>query len=341
MDDIPIIYCSKWKFSSSLIMKEECRVIYRYECDGRYYVGQTKNLHARHFQHRRKDLYIDQHIRKYNLVPIVVWIGNDSDTDDAERYFIQKFDSLYPNGFNFETGGCNHKNIHEETKEKLRRINTGVVFSEERRRKIGDTFRGKPSPKHRRPILQYDRKGYFIKEWDGMVTIQKEMNLTQTQYGMICQCCRGEFGKVFGYIWRYKESDDYPMRLDEESFNRANQQPKMILQYDINGDFIREWDNAHEPAELYGFDFHRIYAICGRNKSNKQGWLAGGYQWRYMTYEYPMKIEPYVPKTKQYQGLSEETRRKISKAVKTAYENKKKNITNDVESMKHKGKRHG
>lgn len=172
MFEIPIVYnqnCRKYVLSLRLI--HGYRLIYSYEYDGKYYIGQTGDLNNRHKGHRSHRNYIDNYIRAYDLTPTVIWIGKEESVDDAERHYIREYDSIYPNGYNFENGGCRQKSIHESTREKLRIAGTGAVFTEERKKRIGDAFRGRPNYGRRIQILQYDRMGYFIREWNGMIDI--------------------------------------------------------------------------------------------------------------------------------------------------------------------------
>lgn len=60
--------------------------------------------------------------------------------------------------------------------------------------------RGKDNPKSKR-VLQYDLDGNFIKEWESMNQIERELGY-RTQN--ICSCCQGKYKKAFNFIWRYK-----------------------------------------------------------------------------------------------------------------------------------------
>lgn len=52
---------------------------------------------------------------------------------------------------------------------------------------------------HSKPVLQYDLKGNFIKEWECMVDAVKFYNDKN-----ISAVCRGKQKTCKGYIWRYK-----------------------------------------------------------------------------------------------------------------------------------------
>ena len=57
--------------------------------------------------------------------------------------------------------------------------------------------------KKSKPVLQYDLKGNFIKEWPSVMEIKRQLGFSN---GNIAECCRGKYNNIYGYIWRYKGS---------------------------------------------------------------------------------------------------------------------------------------
>lgn len=51
-----------------------------------------------------------------------------------------------------------------------------------------------------KPIIQFSKDGEFIKKWDCISEIQRELVINK---GNICQCCKGNLKTAGGYIWRY------------------------------------------------------------------------------------------------------------------------------------------
>lgn len=58
---------------------------------------------------------------------------------------------------------------------------------------------GTRTDKYKKPILQFDLDGNFIKEWESATDVGKEVK------GNICHCLRGDFKTAYGYKWVYKE----------------------------------------------------------------------------------------------------------------------------------------
>lgn len=105
------------------------------------YIGQSINIEQRRRQHIASSYYTKSNtyntafhkaIRKYtenNFVFEILCICKPEELDVLEKYYIDKYNSLVPNGYNMTTGGenprcCNHKynitdikNIIKELKE--------------------------------------------------------------------------------------------------------------------------------------------------------------------------------------------------------------------------------
>lgn len=50
-------------------------------------------------------------------------------------------------------------------------------------------------------VLQYDLNGNFIKEWNSMHDVWRELGIRPSY---ICRCCKGLRNYTYGYIWKYK-----------------------------------------------------------------------------------------------------------------------------------------
>lgn len=49
------------------------------------------------------------------------------------------------------------------------------------------------------PVTQFDLNGNFIKDWDSIADVRRELGI-----GHISECCRGKCKTSGGYIWKYK-----------------------------------------------------------------------------------------------------------------------------------------
>ena len=73
---------------------------------------------------------------------------------------------------------------------------------EARRLGLNITKKGKYNHKSRK-VIQYDKNGNFIKEWDYMILITEILGY---DYTSISRCCSGKQKTSYGYIWKYKEA---------------------------------------------------------------------------------------------------------------------------------------
>lgn len=86
---------------------------------------------------------------------------------------------------------------------------------------------------------------------------------------------------------------------------------KPVLQYDLNGNFIREWDGARMAAEECGFSRKQITAVCGNKVGRKS---ANNFLWKYKTDEnYPKKIKPYIRQFKKKSVYQYDLNKKLIK----------------------------
>ena len=58
---------------------------------------------------------------------------------------------------------------------------------------------GTRNEKIKKPILQYDLDGNFIREWECASDVGREVQ------SHICACAKGKLSTAYGYIWKYKE----------------------------------------------------------------------------------------------------------------------------------------
>lgn len=110
------------------------------------------------------------------------------------------------------------KHHTEETKEKLRKANIGKKLSDEHKKKISEANKN-PSDEIRkrksevqmgeknfkaRKIVQLDKDGNFIREWNCMATAANECNINKV---VMCNCCKHKphCKTAGGFRWMYAE----------------------------------------------------------------------------------------------------------------------------------------
>jgi hypothetical protein len=162
-------------------------------------------------------------------------------------------------GYNIEKGGNLKGDLSEEAKKKL--------------------------SMHGRKINQYDLNGHYLKTWNRIIDTQI--------CGIACRekvykTCKGDRKSAGGFMWKYfngNTDDIKPYQKEDRNgqnnpmhgkYGANNPKSKPINQYDLDGNFIKTWDNARVVSQETGIRFKDISSVCtGRHKS------AMSFQWRF------------------------------------------------------------
>lgn len=94
----------------------------------------------------------------------------------------------------------------EEFKNKISLIHKGKIVSEETRKKLSVKGKNKELLKNfavlqRIPVIQMDLENNFIKEWESMTLVNKELKINKSQ---ISACCKNKNNSAGGFKWEYK-----------------------------------------------------------------------------------------------------------------------------------------
>lgn len=122
-----------------------------------------------------------------------------------------------------------------------------------------------PGKKQMKPVLQYSKNGKFIKEFESAAIVEREFGFNANGIGL---CCKNKFSTSNGFRWKYKDGEikqELPLMLN----------PYIIIQYDLNDSFIKEWDSLSEIEKKLKFFHSNIRLAC--NGTYKQ---AYGYKWK-------------------------------------------------------------
>lgn len=133
---------------------------------------------------------------------------------------------------------------------------------------------------NRRSVVQLSLSGEYIKTWPYISKVEKELRLQNTR---ITVCCKGGYGNKSygGFMWVYEE--EYDKNKNYEYIRETNRKP--ILQYDLAGNFVKEWEGAIQVTGELGF---RRSSLCSCCKGDIKS--CGGYIWRYKDGDEVQKI---------------------------------------------------
>jgi group I intron endonuclease len=208
--------------------------------NGKIYVGQTRqNLEKRWRQHRKigsNCRYLKYAFEKYginNFNFILICVCFDEDLNHYETQYMEKLNSMVPNGYNLKEGGNSGKH-HEETKKKISKTlkdrkdivrtksQLGKPHSEETKKKISDTLKIKTdlvrkfpswlgkthtektkkiiSEKHKIKINQYDLNNNVVQSFNSISEASKITNIDRSTIG---KCCKGMYKTAGNFKWQY------------------------------------------------------------------------------------------------------------------------------------------
>lgn len=161
-----------------------------------------------------------------------------------------------------------------ETKEKIRKalLSRDHTIYEKMAAKRKGKHRGhdmimKAAAKRRKPILQYDMNGNFIKEYEGA-------DFTEFPCGTnISICCKDKINSAYGFVWRYKVSDNIPLKIIVPKVSSTHK--RKVLKYDFVGNLVQEYNSVTDAA-------NSINASTGALVNHiKKGTSYKNYYWKY------------------------------------------------------------
>jgi group I intron endonuclease len=143
----------------------------------------------------------------------IPWLNNDKPRTDKHKNNLSK--SL--KGRKSEKEGLNYKEIYgeeraNEIRERLSKSHIGLnggenhpmygkKHSDETKKKISKASKI-DRPIRRIVVLQYDKNGLFIKEWESIKLATKELKINN-----ISACCKGKLNTAGGFKWEYKNGN--------------------------------------------------------------------------------------------------------------------------------------
>jgi len=131
------------------------------------------------------------------------------------------------------------------------------------------------SHNHKR-VCQYSLDGEKIGEYIHAAEAAKKVGVACSGIYRVCNKEKG-YTSAKDYIWRYKDDPLNPEELKEKKGKTR------VLQYNLNGDFIKEFSSIKQAAEETGIIRASISQTC-RGKAK----TAGGSQWKYKEDEKPI-----------------------------------------------------
>jgi group I intron endonuclease len=228
--------------------------------NGRQYVGQTvqSDINSRWKQHKSVSpnsvgKYLLDAYRKYGIDNFkfqIICICFDSDIDELEKFYISKFNTLAPNGYNLKSGG-KHRYLSKEERDKISKSLSNKPrkpHSEETKQKMRSRMLGSNNPNFGKKMSDEQRKAISI-------TMKK-------MYKNTTKCSRSPTEKQLEALSKYRCS------------------PKSkVGKYDMELNLIKEYSTIEEASKDSNIHRSVISKVC-RNVPYQK--TAGGFKWQYI-----------------------------------------------------------
>ncbi len=138
---------------------------------------------------------------------------------------------------------------------------------------ISPTPEGKPH-RRSRAVLKFDLWGRFIAEYPSPKEASIQCGIGA---GNLCHCLKGKRLSVGAFQWRYRDDPRFNegvTDIEKAPLIFGRQCPE-VLQFDLEGKFIKKFPNARTAAEEINRD-ERTIILCTNGKVR----TCAGYQWR-------------------------------------------------------------
>lgn len=291
-------------------MSDDKYYIYKYtnKLNGMVYIGKSKRIRQRIWQHMRcyekEDSLIHRDIKKYGIenfdVDIIDETDNEKDSVFLERFYIEKYNSIYPNGYNQNRGGVGGHNARAVVcleldgtfvkryysagdakkdgysdsdvllccKNIQKRVKDKLFMFEDDYKKNGAKKYIKPESTCKKSIIQCDKQGVFIKEFDSIANASLETGIQRTT---IVGVLKGTYKSAGGYIFVYKEN--YPIKNID--LYKKRKKGRRIKQVDVNtGEIVAEFERIADAGRSLGVCYKNIHFVL-----DKPDRTAYGYKW--------------------------------------------------------------
>lgn len=114
--------------------------------------------------------------------------------------------------------------------------------------------------------------GELLKKYDTLTEASYDV-VGSGNYYCILQCARHDIKQAYGYMWEFTPVCD---RIYSSKYSRPSGYKK-IKQYDLNGNYIKEWDSIISAANYYNIDRSQISSCCNGHIS-----YYNNYVWRFI-----------------------------------------------------------
>lgn len=272
------------------------------------YIGQSCDIYSR-WQNHKWCLNNNKHSNDFlqnswnlhgeeNFIFYVLEFCDETIINEREQYYIHFYSTLIDlNGYNLDSGGNQNKRHSNITKMKISKAHMGKKLSKETRIKISKNRKGKLTGESHFMFGKHhtiETKEKLSKALTGMFANEKHWSATKViclntgevfptmkqageEYNTfsenIHKCCKGE--RISSGVME----DGTPIQWAKYDENKIYELPeykpktnaKAVLQYDLEGNFIAEYESAREAEKVTGIGYKMISRVCKGERERTHG----------------------------------------------------------------------
>lgn len=273
-------------------MFEELPGVYMIKCNSteKYIIGETGNVKKRlsyHVQNlkgnRHENPYLQKAWNKYGEDKFSYHVLEYCDFFECkirEDYYCKLYDSHnHDKGFNLRATGLDLKN--KTSQNTIDKIKLSQKNSEKfKNRDVGKGMRGKKHSEETKLKMSNSAKGKTASQ-------ETKDKLSKASKGRI----RTEESLKKQYVTRKNNSDIWHSEETKNKISSSNKgktrsneckeqmklnRYKPVLQYDLNGNFIKEWLGASEIRDVLGYNQGNITSVCNELRKTHKKFI-----WKY------------------------------------------------------------
>lgn len=188
---------------------EKKYIIYGYfqPAENKWYVGRTSKINksqrsGHNGNNYRKSSAFWSSIKQYGWDTFEYFVLEQTTDEqlswELEKKWVDLKNSIFPNGYNLESGGTNGKYLSNRTKEKISDYAKKRKWTASTRQKISEAHIN--NPKISKRVQQYTKKGQFVAEYPSLSEASRQTGIKVTN---ISSTCRGKAKSSGGYVWKF------------------------------------------------------------------------------------------------------------------------------------------
>ena len=237
------------------------------------YIGETINAPEKrwnqHINRKNGCPVLGNAIRKYGITAFkfeVLIICFDEDRFFYEKQYIEKYNSLVPNGYNVLLGGNDSFKGHRHTDDIKSKISEFMKQKwnkpEYREKMLNYVKASNAKVDHRAKILNSEKFKLAMKE--GRIGNKGSSHSNETK------------DKIRESVKRYYEANKSSKNIENHRKNMAKARGKPIQQFTLDNVFLNEFESISEAARQMEINKTGIQH-CVNGRAN----TAGGYLWKF------------------------------------------------------------